>query len=96
MKMGSHLSSELREKYGKRTLRPRIGDTVKIVRGEFKDIEGKVTKVFAQDGRLTVEGVSKEKTAGGTAPIPIDSSNVVITSLNLDDKSRKGKLEEKE
>jgi large subunit ribosomal protein L24 len=96
MKFGAHLSPELREKYRKRALRPRVGDTVKIIRGEFKDIEGKVTKVLAKEGRLTVDGVAKEKTAGGTAPIPIDTSNVVITSLNMDDKSRKSKLEAQE
>jgi hypothetical protein len=35
MKFGSRLSDELRTKYGKRTLRPRKGDSVKIVRGGF-------------------------------------------------------------
>lgn len=93
MKFGSALSSDLREKYKRRGLRPRVGDSVKIVRGEYKDIEGKITKVLAQEGKINVEGVTKEKTKGGTAPVSIDSSNVVLTSLKLEDKTRKRKLE---
>jgi len=93
MKFSSALSNVLREKYKRRSFRPREGDSVRIVRGAFKDIEGKVTKVLPKDGRLNVEGVTREKLAGGTAPVPIHASNVVITALNLDDKMRKRKLE---
>jgi large subunit ribosomal protein L24 len=93
LKFASHLSEELRERYRRRSVRPTVGDSVKIVRGEFKDIEGKVTKVLPKEGRITVEGVNKEKTAGGNAPVPIHSSNVIVTSLKLDDKLRKRKLE---
>jgi large subunit ribosomal protein L24 len=93
MKFGSQVSGELREKYGLKTVRPREGDTVKIIHGEFKDIEGKVTKVFSQEGQLNVEGVNREKLAGGNAPVPIRASNVVVTALNLDDARRKKKME---
>jgi large subunit ribosomal protein L24 len=93
MKFASPLSSELREKYRRKAVRPRTGDSVRIVRGEFLGVEGKVTKVFPKDGRLNVEGVSREKQKGGTASVPIESSKVMITSLNLDDKIRKTKLE---
>lgn len=94
MKFSSPLSAELRERYGLKSVRPRKGDSVRIVRGEFLGVEGKVTQVFPKDGRLSVEGVSREKQKGGTAPVPIESSKVIITSLNLDDKIRKAKLEE--
>jgi large subunit ribosomal protein L24 len=93
MKFGSQLSPELREKHGKRSVRPRVGDTVRIVRGEFKDIEGKVTKVDPDEGVVMVEGVTREKLKGGTSPVPIRSSNIVITTLVLEDKVRKGRLE---
>ena len=45
MKFSSTLSEELREKYKRRSVRLRVGDSVRIVKGEFKGIEGKVTKV---------------------------------------------------
>ena len=93
MKFGSQLSPELAEKHGRQTERPRVGDTVRIVRGEFKGIEGKVTKVDPKAGVVNVEGVTREKLKGGSAPVPIDSSKVVITSLILTDKARKTKLE---
>ena len=93
MRFGSLLSTELRERHGKRSIRPRVGDTVKIVRGEFKDIEGKVTKVYPSAGVLNIEGVTREKLKGGTAPVPIPSSNLLVTALVLDDKQRKKKVE---
>lgn len=93
MKFGSHLSAELRERHGKRTAKPRVGDTVKIVRGEFKDIEGKITSIDTKKGVVNVEGVTREKLKGGTSPVPIHSSNVMITSLVIVDKERKKKLE---
>ncbi len=93
MKFGSALSSELKERHGRRSVRPRVGDTARIVRGEFKDIEGKITKVDTAAGVVNVEGVTREKLKGGTAPVPIPSSNIVVTGLVLDDKERKRKLE---
>lgn len=93
MRFGSPLSEELREKHSRRAVRPRVGDTVRIVRGEFKGIEGKITGVFPGLGVLNVEGVTREKLKGGTAPVPISSSNVVLTNLVLEDKARKKKLE---
>ncbi len=93
MKFGSALSGDLREKYKRRSVRPRVGDAVRIVRGEYKGIEGKVTKVIPAEGKLNVEGVSHEKVKGGTSPVPIHTSNVIITDLVLDDKTRKSKLE---
>jgi large subunit ribosomal protein L24 len=93
MRFGSALSTELREKHGRRSVRPRVGDSVKILRGEFKGVEGKITKVMPADGVINVEGVSREKLKGGTAPVPIHSANVVVTGLTLEDKKRKKKME---
>ena len=93
MVFGSPLSKELREKYKVRTVRPREGDSVKILRGEFKNIEGKVTKVFPEKGQVNVEGVTREKLAGGNAPVPIRANNVIVTAVNLDDSRRKKKME---
>ncbi|HXW36879.1 MAG TPA: 50S ribosomal protein L24 [Nitrososphaerales archaeon] len=93
MDTNSPLSKELREKYHRRSVTARKDDKVMIVRGEFKGIEGKVTKVIPSTGRLNVEGVNKEKMAGGTAPVPVHASNVVVTEVILSDKKRKKTLE---
>ena len=90
--LSAHLAESLREKYGVRSLRIRKGDTVRIMRGEYKGIEGKVTAVYPESQRIAVEGVTREKASGDTVPIKIHASKVMITNLNLDDPFRRGKL----
>jgi large subunit ribosomal protein L24 len=94
-KFGSRLSEELREKHSRTVVRPVKGDSVRIVRGGFTGIEGKITGVDTKRGKIFVEGVTREKIAGGkTSPFPIDASKVVITTLNLEDKLRRQLIEE--
>lgn len=90
--VNSHLSKELREKYGKRSLRVRVGDSVRIVRGEFKGVSGKVEKVLTKFGKILVEGVQRSKSDGTKVRVKISASNVVITDLDLSDNLRKKKL----
>lgn len=66
----------------------RKGDTVKILRGDFAGIEGKITDVDMRRQRVFVEGVQREKTAGTSTNVSVNSSKVVITKLTLDDKWR--------
>jgi len=93
MRFGSRLSTDLQGKHAKKSVRPRVGDSARIVRGEFKGIEGKITDVDSAKGVLMVEGVTREKLKGGSSPVPIRSSNVIITTLALEDKIRRQKLE---
>lgn len=93
-KFGSSLSKELREKHALKAIRPVKGDGVRIVRGGFKGIEGKITRVDPKLAKIFIEGVTREKIAGGkTGAVPIDASKVIVTSLNLEDKIRKAHLE---
>lgn len=73
----------------------RTGDTVRIMRGEFADLVGKVEKVEYSTGRVFVEGMTREKAAGISSKLPVHSSKVLITNLNLSDKWRSGLLSEK-
>lgn len=70
----------------------RTGDTVRIMRGDRKGTEGKVTRVDRNRYRLFVEGVTREKVDGTAVQIPTHPSKVMITSLNLDDKWRRESL----
>ena len=90
--MRASLSPELKTKHNRRTIRVRTGDSVKLVRGEYSGVEGKVLKVFPKEGKLTIEGVTREKIAGGTTPIRIHASNVVVTGINFDDKLRRERV----
>ena len=80
MKFGSLLSDELREKYNKKTIRPRKGDSVKIVRGGFRESKGKVTAVQRQPGKLSSKASTARRWAGGTARAD-RCVKVVVTSV---------------
>ena len=92
-KLRSPLSHALREKYGKRNLRVIAGDTVKVVRGEYSGIEGKIEKVNMKRGSLAIEGIQREKVRGGNVKVEINSTNVIITNLDLDDKYRQALID---
>ena len=89
------LSKNLRKKYGKRSVRIVEGDSVKVVRGEFNGVDGKVTKVSTSNNGLTIEGVKKEKLKGEKYDVYVHTSNIEVTALNTDDKWRINKLEGK-
>ncbi|MGI0087238.1 MAG: 50S ribosomal protein L24 [Nitrosotalea sp.] len=91
--LAAPLSSELQEKHHQRSARVVEGDSVKVLRGEFKGIEGKVTDVSTVKRGIAIEGIKREKLKGGNVDIYIHPSNVMIITLNLDDKWRQSRLE---
>ena len=92
--MSAPLYKELRAKYNVRSMPIRKDDEVTIVRGGYKNREGRVTSVYRKKFVIHVERVVKEKANGATAQVGIDASKVVITKLKLD-KDRKRILERK-
>ncbi|MFY9300933.1 MAG: 50S ribosomal protein L24 [Candidatus Nitrosotenuis sp.] len=93
--MCSHLSKELQQKYNKTSIRVTEGDTVRVMRGEFKGVSGKVTRVSTERNGISIEGIKKEKLKGGNLDVFIHTSNVLVTDLNTEDKWRQNKLEGK-
>ena len=94
--LGANLSKDLQKKYGKKSARVVEGDSITIQRGEFKGVDGKVSKISTQKSSVAIDGVKKEKTKGDKFDVYIHTSNLVITSLNGDDKWRMAKLEGKD
>lgn len=88
----AHLSEELLVKYGRRSARVRVGDTVKVIRGTFKGTVGKVLTVDHADFRITIEGVTVAKADGKQKPKPVHASDVILTRLDLTDRRRRAKL----
>jgi large subunit ribosomal protein L24 len=88
----STLTDNLREQYNRRSIRVIKGDTVRVMRGEYTGIEGKVEKVNTRRGTLSIEGVQREKVRGGNVKVQIHSSNVRVSGLNLDDKYRQNTI----
>lgn len=93
--LSSHLSKELQQKYNRNSIRITEGDTVRVMRGEFKGVTGKITKVSTKKNGAAVEGVKKEKLKGGNLDVFIHTSNLLVTDLNTEDKWRQNKLEGK-
>jgi large subunit ribosomal protein L24 len=93
--MGGILTKELRKKYGKRSIRIIEGDSVKVMRGEYKGIDGKVVKISPDSSSIAIDGIKREKSKGEKIDVYIHSSNVMITGINRDDSWRKNKLEGK-
>ena len=89
------ISKDLRKKYSRRSIRIMVNDTVKVIRGEYKGLTGKVAKISIESNSVAIEGNKKEKLKGEKIDVYIHSTNMVITSLNTDDKWRLKILEKK-
>ena len=91
----AHLSPELAASHLVKTFPVRSGDTVRVMRGDHKGSEGKVTRIDKKKYRIYVEGLTRQKVDGTQIFVPIHPSKVMVTQLNLDDKWRKKILERK-
>jgi large subunit ribosomal protein L24 len=87
--MAAPLSSELAASRGAKTLPVRRGDTVRILRGDSKGFEGKVSRVDLKAYRIYMEGLTREKVDGTNIFLAVHPSKVQIRNLNLEDKYRK-------
>ncbi len=94
--LGSALSKDLHKKYGKRSVRVIEGDSVTILRGEFKGVDGKISKISTEKTSVAIDGVKKEKTKGDKFDVYIHTSNLLVTSLNSEDRWRMAKIEGKD
>ena len=93
--ISAHLSKELRKKYGKRNFPLRKGDSVKVMRGEYKKKTGKIESVNMGKLKVLLEGVYKSKKDGTKIKVYFQPSNLMIEELNLDDKKRTEALNRK-
>lgn len=85
-------------------LKVKKGDTVKVISGKDKGKTGEVLRAFPKTGKIVVEGIAVAKrslrsSARGQSgriverPMPIDASNVAVTSKKT--KAKAVKAEEK-
>jgi large subunit ribosomal protein L26e len=81
--MSAGLSKELRKKHGVRSVPVRKDDEVRVVRGTFKDVEGKVISVYRRKYIIHIEKVTREKANGQTIQVGIHPSKVVITKIKM-------------
>lgn len=86
--ISSHLSKELIKKHEIRNARTRIGDKVKVSRGQFKGKNGKVERISVRDRKVYLAGMDFTKKDGSKAFYPFSPSNLIITELDMSDRKR--------
>ena len=95
--MSALLSKQLRQSHGMRNIEVRKGDEVKVMRGKFKKKQGKIADVDIANTRVAIENIQRSKRDGSKVNVWFNPSNLMIISLNTDDKKRlkhKKKLKE--
>jgi len=91
--IAAHLAENLLLKYDRRSLPVVKGDTVKVMRGNFRGHEDKIAKVHVRDQTVEIEGVVITTAKGEKIARPIHANTLLITKLNVTDKWRRQKLE---
>jgi large subunit ribosomal protein L24 len=90
----ARLDEFLQEEYGLRSLVVKKGDLVRIMRGQFRDTESKVTLVSYRKGVVYLDNTTITKADGKEAAVPIHPSNIMLVKLEMDDE-RKTLIERK-
>jgi large subunit ribosomal protein L24 len=93
--MTAPLSPELIAQKGVKALPVRKGDSIRVVRGDHKGFDGKVSRIDLKHYRVFIDGLTREKVDGKTVFVALHPSKIMIRTLNLDDKARKAILERK-
>lgn len=86
--LNAHLSAELRKKHGKRSIPLRKGDEVLVMHGTFKKKKAKISEVDLKRSRVSLENINRTKKDGAKVNVYFDPSNLLIQSLNLEDRKR--------
>lgn len=87
--LAAHLSKELRQKLGKRSIRVRVGDKVVVMTGQYKKKSGKVESVDVKGQRIYIGGIDRQRKDGSKAAYPFHPSNLVVLELVADKRRNK-------
>jgi large subunit ribosomal protein L24 len=82
------LDEFLSEEYGLRSLKVKKGDLVRVMRGQFRDTEGKVTKVDYRTMRVFLDNATTTKADGKETHIPMHPSNLLLVKLEMNDERK--------
>jgi len=86
--LAGHLSPELRKKYTKRSITLRKGDSVKVMRGQYAGKSGKISLVNLGKQVIHIGDILRKKKDGSEIAVKFNSSNLLVTDLNLEDDRR--------
>ncbi|MDD5332042.1 MAG: 50S ribosomal protein L24 [Candidatus Nanoarchaeia archaeon] len=83
-----NLSKDLRQKHKTRNIQVKKGDSVIVLRGQFKKKTGKISRVDLRRTKVYIEGIETVKHDGKKVGFPFAPSNLQIKELNLEDRKR--------
>ncbi len=78
--LSTKVADFLRDEYGIKRLPLRVGDQVRICKGEYRDFEGEVIEI-TKNQKARIKEAQFEKTDGTQFHPPIHISNLVITKF---------------
>ncbi|MBI2143380.1 50S ribosomal protein L24 [Candidatus Woesearchaeota archaeon] len=93
--LAAPLAPDLKARYGRRNLTVREGDTVKIMRGEFRGMTGKVGSVDVKNQTVHVDGAERIRKDGTKSFSPLRASRLMLTEISVEDKKRAASLARK-
>ena len=93
--LAAHLAPNLRTKYSTASINVREGDTVKVMRGEFSGLTGKINSVSTKKGLVYVDGAERIRKDGTKSFMPLRPSNLLVVEATIDDKRRIASLTRK-
>jgi len=83
--LSARVADFLREEYGIKNIPLRVGDSVKIVKGEFTDFEGEVIEI-TKNQRAKIKEATFDKADGTQFHPAIHISKLVITKFHKEKK----------
>lgn len=86
--VSANLNDVLRDELDTRTLRVRIGDRAKVMRGDHKGSEGIVSNIDRDEEKIYINNLDRQRTDGTVREIALRPSNVQLQALNLENPER--------
>jgi large subunit ribosomal protein L24 len=83
--LSARVADFVREEYGIKALPLRVGDDVRVIKGEFKDFEGEVIEI-TKNLRAKIKEVTFDKADGTEFHPTIHISKLMITKLSKEKK----------
>ncbi len=94
--LAAPLAPDLKARYGTRNLTVREGDTVKIMKGEFRGLAGKINSVNLRKSTVYVDGAERVRKDGTKSFFPLRPSSLMLIEISVEDKKRAASLMRKD
>ena len=86
--LAAPLAPDLKARYGRRNLTVREGDTVRIMKGEFRGMTGKISSVDVKKETVHVDGAGRTRKDGTKSFSPLRPSSLMLMEISVEDKKR--------